>query len=243
MENIDPQPIPLPNWDGVRIIYRKLSEEFHVLASAFNIVIHQEIMLHLDHLIIAIDEIDNCVDEIRSKQERDSITSSLITFLSDTSDKWSHPSATASLATKIENLKLVVNERKIQTAFINAAQSIFHFTEIKRHTDKLDDLVNYVVEEGKATSILPLSILGINSTDPFGEFFTKLCMVMGLADLIIDARQDYRKGYISIKPSIRLYIKLAKVVMKDGFILLTKIPRKMKFMSYCFSFSIALIKG
>ena len=56
--------IPLPSWKGVRNIYKKLSDEFQVLTSTYNIGIDAQTKLHLDHLIIAIDEIDNCIDDL-----------------------------------------------------------------------------------------------------------------------------------------------------------------------------------
>ena len=37
-----------PSWEGVRRIYRKLSEEFSVLTSAFNVTIDDQTKIHLD---------------------------------------------------------------------------------------------------------------------------------------------------------------------------------------------------
>ena len=242
-DNLDALQIPSPSWDGVRNIYKKLSEEFHTLTSAFDIEIDAQTKIYLDHLIIAIDEIDNCIDELPSKELRDTITNSLVTFLSDDTTHWSHPDATKEFSLKIENLKAIVQKQNIETKFVGTAETIFHNTEIKRHTKNIDDLIAFIIEEGKATAILPLSILSIKADTPFGMFFTNLCMLMGIADLVFDAREDFRKGFIDVKPSFELYRKLVKIVIKDGISLLLSIPKKLKFMVYCFKFTLALMKG
>ena len=235
--------IPLPDWNGTRIIYKKLSEEFQVLTNTFNLNIDQRTKLYLDHLIIAIDEIDNYIDELPSKEERDAVTHSLVDFLLNEKEKWIYPKQNETLPIKIENLKRVIQQLDIKEEFSASAKTIFYNTEIKRHTKKAEDLIQFVTLEGKATAILPLSIMQIKSDTPFGIFFTKLCMLMGIVDLIIDARQDFKKEQIALQPNFKLYYQLFKITIIDGLNILISIPRKLKFMNYCFRFSIALLKG
>lgn len=242
-ENNTSNYIPLPHWHGVRPIYRKLSDEFHILTSTFHITIDPQIKVCLDHLIIAIDEIDTCVDELPTKDERDDMTNSLINYLKDHRKDWSHTHATASLSIKIKNLKKVVHKLNIQDDFIEAAKTIFHFTEIKRHTKKTHHLINYVCLEGQATALLPLAIMGVKNNSPFGVFFTRLCMIMGVADLVIDAKPDYKQGLILLKPTFTLYLKLCNIAIRDGVKLLISIPRKIQFVRYCYRFAIALLKS
>ncbi len=235
--------IPNPSWEGVRTIYKKLSEEFHVLTSSFDISIDPDTMIYLDHLIIAIDEIDTCIDALSTKEERDSITDAMLTFLSDNTLEWSHPNETKTLAANICNLKQVLNLLNIDSQVIGAATSIFHYTEIKRHTTDQALLIDYVTLEGAATALLPLSIMGVDVESPFGEFFTNLCKLMGVADLVIDAREDYKLGYIALKPSLTLYTTLISIVFSNGLRLLTSIPHKGRFIRYCLRFGIALLRG
>lgn len=235
-------PIPIPSWSGVRGIYQKLSEEFHTLTGAFNVKIDEQTKVYLDHLIIAIDEIDNCIDDLPLKTQRDSVTESLIKYLSDDTLLWSHHDATPTLPLKIQNLKAVVRNLDVQTKFIEAAKAIFLNTEIKRHTTSINDFIQYVTLEGKATAILPLSILGVSNHSAFNSFFTKLCMLMGVTDLIFDARSDYRKKYTVLKPSLSLYLRLIKITVKEGCKLIWNIPSKAKFLVYCIKFSLALMR-
>ena len=61
------------------------------------------------------------------------------------------------------------------------------YTEKKRHEKNVRNFLNFVQIEGEATADLPLSFLGNKVNDPFKVFFRKLCRIMGIADLLLDA--------------------------------------------------------
>ena len=65
---------------------------------------------------------------------------------------------------------------------------------------------------------------------------------MGIADLIVDARQDFRLGLIVLKPNVKLFLNLFKIAIKDGVSLLVSIPKKIQFTKYCIRFAFALMK-
>ncbi len=234
--------LPQPAWDGVRHIYKKLSAEFHVLTNAFDLKIQPQTKIYLDHLIIAIDEVDDCIDSIPEKSKRDAICDSLLNFLVNDSVEWSHSEASPSLAKKVKHLKMSIQQSNASTLFHESARWIFHFTEEKRHTLKQEELLDFVIKEGEATAQLPLSILGITADQNFGLFFTNLCKIMGVADLIFDARKDYKQGLIAFRPNISLYLNLLQHLIKGGWNLFISIPHKFRFLHYCLKFSIALMK-
>jgi len=234
--------LPRPSWDGVRPIYRKLSDEFSVLTDAYQIEINDKIKEQLDHLIVSIDDVDQSIDDLHEKSERDAITASLLAYLDDDQLEWKYTNAPTSFLKKIENLKHVVLARSIKEEFIQASREIFDVTERKRHTQNQDELIAYIEQEGRATARLPLSFLGIGVEEKFGMFFTKLCMIMGIADLIFDARQDYKDGLIKVKPGLGLYLTLIKIVMIQGFKMIFDFPQKLKFLVYCFKFARELMK-
>jgi len=241
-ENVIHNYIPEPNWANVRSIYKKLSDEFNVLTDSYHIVLSNTTKRQLDHLIIIIDDVDHCIDEIPDKHTRDTITTSLVDYLGNNENHWSHPKANKSLEKQIAIIKTIVIRENIQSIFIDAAKKIFTATELKRHTLSTNELIELIKLEGQATALLPLSFLGIKVTDPFGIFFTRLCMIMGIADLVFDARSDYKMNYIKIKPTIMLYIKLNYIVLIEGIKLIASFPKKFRFLVYCFTFTMALIK-
>lgn len=230
-----------PEWSETRSIYKKLSEEFDVLTSAYSVQLDTRTKLMLDHLILGIDEVDLVVDELPTKKERDEITASILTFLNDAKKTWSHPSASESLTIKIHNLKYIVQELNIGDRFHKAAFEIFDYTERKRHTINQTELIDFVTKEGKATAELPLSIMQIDPTHAFAKFFTILCTIMGIADLIIDARSDYNSKFIVLKPNFKLYFKLNFILIRDGLKLIWIFPKKISFLIYCIKFSWLLI--
>lgn len=232
-----------PSWVNVRPIYKKLSDEFHILTNAFGISLTEREKLNMDHLITVIDEVDNCIDDIPSKADRDSITEALVSFLKDEHKVWTHPIAPKSLRERIDLIKVILHESNIVDDFISIAKVIFHFTEIKRHTEDQDKLIDYIQEEGIATAKLPLLFMNESSESPFGVFFSALCQLMGIADLVFDAKEDYSNNYIAVKPSITLYLKLSKIMFLEGLRILYRFPQKLKFLVYCCKFTYLLMRS
>lgn len=236
IENFNDTTLAQPSWDKVRPIYKKLSEEFHYLTDPYNVTINPDVKNHLDHLIISIDEVDNYIDELEDVNLRNSITKSLIEYLNNDDFTWKNSDNNESLSETMKTVKYIVTTRSIRDEFVNALKIIFHNTEVKRHTKSIDELMNYILLEGEATAILPLSILGIKSDEKFGQFFSKLCKMMGIADLLFDARKDYKNGIISIKPNLKLYIRILRILMVDGVKIILSFPKKISFLLYCMRF-------
>lgn len=230
-----------PNWKLTRSIYKKLSDELHVLTGAYGIMLSDRQKLMLDHLILGIDEVDKAVDEIPSYELRENVTQSLVKFLGNNEERWENPLNTTSLTHKMYTLKKITQELKIESRFTAAVSAIFLYTEQKRHEPQEDELINLVMLEGEATAELPLSIMSVKPDHPFGIFFTQLCTLMGIADLIVDARSDFKSNYIVLKPKIGLYVKLNLILIKNGIKIFWNFPRKMSFLLYCIRFSWLLI--
>lgn len=226
-----------PDWNGVRPIYKKLSEEFHVLTGAYNLDLNQNQKTRLDYLIVVIDEVDAFVDALPEKKQRDDTTRFLINFLQNKHIVWDPTIPNSSLGIKMENLKAIVHQEEIVDEFVSAAEAIFYNTEIKRHTKDIQKLLEYIMLEGKATAQLPLSMLKVDPDHEFSIFFTQLCTLMGIADLVVDAREDYNKNYIVIKPSWSLYYHLNKIMLVEGIKILWNFPKKLSFMIYCLKFT------
>jgi len=231
----------LPEWNNTRSIYKKLSDEFHVLTNAYSVELDSRTKLMLDHLILTIDEVDQSVDELQSKTERDSLTNSILQYLQNNESEYIHSLAKLSLSKKIEILKSIIKELHITERFYAAASKIFNYTEEKRHTKDQKKLIQLVQLEGEATAELPLSIMRIDSQDSFGLFFNRLCMLMGVADLVIDAKSDFNSNYIVLKPNFKFYRALVSIVIKEGIRLIWNFPHKFKFLMYCISFSVSLL--
>lgn len=229
------------DWSAVRAIYRKLSDEFHVLTDSYKVSLSARRKIMLDHLIIAIDKVDQSIDEIPDKLDRDELTECMLSFLENDQKEFGNRLATDSLSQNMNVLKLIVHELGVQGRFILAVAKIFKYTEEKRHTNNAEQLIALVQKEGAATAELPLSIMQVPADHPFAYFFNNLCKMMGIADLIVDARSDYRDNYIALKPSLLLYFNLSWILVKEGVRLIWNFPRKLRFIIYCVKFSFLLL--
>lgn len=233
-----PKPI---DWDSIRPIYKKLSDELHVLTNSYNIEISPEIKIHLDHLITVIDTVDQSIDTLEDDLERVRLSDAMVDFLGSHSTKINHKLASPELNTKLSIIRNIVHQEGTVIEFTKAAKIIFDYTERKRHTKNVDELISFVQSEGSATSDLTISIMQVENHHAFRLFFARLCMLMGIADLIVDARSDYKKNYIKVKPSLFLYYRLIMILTKDGLKLIWHFPRKISFLFYCIRFGWALL--
>lgn len=234
--------LPPPDWSAVRPIYQKLSDEFHVLTKPYGVQPDERTTVMLDHLILGIDAIDRVIDTTPSRADRDTIAASILTYLRGDSDTWRCPVESPELQHHVEIIKKIIVEMGVGQRFSAAVEKIFDHTEKKRHVQDSAALIKHVLQEGMSTAELPLSIMQVAATHPFAAFFCRLCMLMGIADLIVDARRDYRLGYIVVRPRLRLYIKLHIVLISEGLRLLWNFPRKWQFLQYCIRFSWSLLR-
>ncbi len=233
--------IPDVDWSNVRSIYKKLSEEFHILTSAYQVEISERDKLMLDHLIIAIDGVDKCIDDIPDKTVRDEVMSSLLGFLKSDDLKWRHDEVELALSEKMELIKSYLISQNLLEVFRHAVEQIFYFTEEKRHTNSRHTLLDYIRKEGEATAGLPLCFIPVGKEHGFAHFFKRLCKLMGIADLIVDARSDYKNNYIVLKPGLRLYASLFWIFIRDGLTIWWNFPKKWSFTKYCVKFTWVLV--
>jgi len=231
------------DWSGVRPIYKKLGKEFHVLTNAFEIKIDQSTKHRLDHLITTIDCVDRIIDDLPGQRKRDGLCSAMIDFLEKDNQRIQDENATPELNSRLRSVRNIVNELNVKKHFISVAKVIFEYTEKKRHEKNINDFLGFVQIEGETTADLPLAFLGNKGNDRFKSFFRKLCRIMGIADLLLDAVPDYRKNRIVIKPSVLLYVKLLRILISDGFKIIRLFPNKLKLLKYAAKFVAALIKG
>ena len=229
------------DWDSIRPIYKKLSDELHVLTSSYGIEISPEIKMHLDHLITVIDTVDQSIDTLEDDSERVELSNAIVDFLTSQSSEINHYLASPELNTKLSIIRSIVHQEGSVQDFTRAAKIVFDYTERKRHTSSVDELISFVQTEGSATADLTISIMQVKDHHAFRMFFARLCMLMGIADLIVDARSDYKNNYIKVKPALFLYYRLIVILVKEGLKLIWHFPRRVSFLFYCIRFGWTLL--
>ena len=231
-----------PEWKNVRAIYKRLSDEFDVLLQPYSIALSPVQKDMLDHLIIAIDRIDDYIDNIDDKQQRDDVVKYILQQLKDQGFEPDDAGLVAPIKKPTKVLAHIIDYLGIRQSFGDAAHNIFYNTEEKRWVDNPQKLLRYVMDEGAATASLPLSIMQIQSTHPFAQFFRDLCILMGIADLFIDLKKDFKDHIIVVPPRILLRIHLLLLVMYRGIRLFIKFPRRLSLFAYCLRFGWLLLR-
>ncbi len=231
----------LVDWTGVRAIYKRLSDEFHVLTGAFNITLPLEQKYRLDVLLAGIDCVDRTLDALEAKEDRDALTEAMLSYLEGERDHLASPHASAELSTRLNAIRQIVGQTGISEPFMQAARIIFDQTEKKRHTQEAGVMLDMVEREGAATAQLPLSVMRSAGSPDFRRFFQDLCQMMGLADLLLDAREDYRTGQMRVRPTVSLYIRILWRLTCGGWKVQKSFPQPWAFIRYCLRFLRALL--
>lgn len=228
------------DWYHVRSVYRKLHTDFHVLTKPFGVRISHHLNRDLAHLIGAIDVVDRELDEIEGSAQRHSLGESLIRYLRGESNAVAYEPATTELVSRMRVLRKIIERRKIQDAFCDTVEKILEHTEAKRQTNDARQMIRHLITEWRSTGHLTVLVLGNQSRPEFETFFYLACEMMPAIDTFQDARSDFQKGQIKIRPTLGLYARLLTVFLFPLPKLLYFFPARWSLFKYAFSF---LVEG
>ena len=163
--------VELVDWNQVRYVYRKLHTDFHVLTTPFGIRISPQMNRDLALLIASIDAVDRELDELDDLAERDAFSKALVVYLKGESTEIHEPSVSESLATQMRRLRTMIERLNIQAAFVETVERILEHTEGKRQATDDGVMIEHLLAEWRHTGVLPVLVLGRQSTREFEDFF------------------------------------------------------------------------
>jgi hypothetical protein len=198
------------DWVNVRAVYRKLQDDFHLLTEPFGIFVPDDRNLDLSQLIGAIDVVDRELDKIEIASEREVFISKVLCYLRGESAEL-NVSASVELLDRMAILREAIDRLGIRNEFCDTVQQVVDHGEAKRVATTDKEMIHHLVEEWRLTGVLPVLFLRELSTPAFEKFFYLCCATMPAIDMIQDARMDFRSGQISVRPSLGLYFKLARI--------------------------------
>jgi hypothetical protein len=231
------------DWYQVRSVYRKLHADFQVLTRPFGIRISRELDQDLAHLIGAIDVVDRELDGIEGADQRKAFGVALLRYLRGSAFAVDHDSDSIELVSRIRVLRRIIVRRKIQASFCKTVEEILRNTEAKRQSMNASQMIGHLITEWRSTGHLTVLFLGNHSTPEFEKFFHLACEMMPAIDTIQDARSDYRKGQMKIRPSIGFYLKLVAVLGLPLPKLFYLFPARWSLFKYAISFFAEGLKG
>lgn len=230
------------NWSNVRAVYRKLQDDFHLLTEPFGIFVPDDRNLDLSQLIGAIDVVDRELDTIDDAIDRDVFIAQVLGFLRGESAQLSIDGS-KELLDRMAILREAIERLEIQTEFCDAVQKSVDHGESKRIATTNVEMIHHLVEEWRTTGMLPVLFLRELSTPAFEKFFYLCCATMPAIDMIQDASMDYRRGQISVRPTVGLYFQLMKIFFSPLPKLMFLFPSPLTLVRYAMSFVWQGIRG
>ena len=228
------------DWTNVRTVYRKMNEEFYLITEPFGIIIDDHLDTDLGNLIATIDVVDRTLDAIDDKDVRAEIADAIVNFLRCNLLLRLLPAFPAELYSpeleaRLDVLREMIIRRDIRDQFADTIQNILFHTESKRTAFDLDQMIHHLVREWSLAGRLTLLILGDRSTRQFDRFFLLCCEMMPAVDMFLDAGSDYRSGQLSVRPTLKMYVKLILVFALPIPKLFQRFPKPMNLLRYSFA--------
>jgi hypothetical protein len=223
------------DWQGVRPVYRALHAQFWRLTEPFSLPITDDLSRDLAVQIAAMDAVDEELDELSDEVIRRRFCFQVEgVLLAD--DQGAVPSEFGpQLTRRLKDLREVLLRRGIERPFTRIVSEIFALSERKRESRSLAGFLEIVEREWELAGRLPLLIMGEYSNPRFESFILRVCCTMHLVDTLLDARQDYQAGLLSVRPGLWFACSLMLRLLGRVPSLLLRFPRPLCLIRYAFA--------
>lgn len=224
------------DWANVRLIYKKLQDDFHLITEPFGIRLSEQENLHLSHLIATIDSIDRALDPIPEAANRAQFANALIEYLKCDQRKIESDFATEEICQRMSNLRNVVIQTGCRDAFADTVTKVFEHTEAKRLATNSQDLIYHLKEEWRLAGHMTVLVMGSQTNPSFEKFFYLCCEMMTSVDMIKDAASDYSTGELALEPNLNLYGRLLSEFLLPLPKLIWRFPKPTNLVKYAVGF-------
>lgn len=186
--------------------YRKLPCDLDALTRGFGIALAPQLQRDAAVLAFAIECADRLLDALPQADRRARFSAGIIaSFRGETvfNDDF-----TPELAGWLARLKSVAERRGVHGEFDRIIRALLANSERMRSTRRHGRFIACAICEGRLMVELLLRLLGGAATPEFAAFMCALAGPANLADKLRDARRDFQRGEIAVKPSARFYARL-----------------------------------
>ena len=193
--------------EAVRREYFKLPHDLEVLSRSFGVVLSPELQRDAAVLTFAIECADRLLDAIPEADGRARFGADVLACLrgEERASEWLSPD----LAGWVTRLKEVAERHRVHEPFCTIARQLFHNSEEMRTAREHEHFIGCVVREGRLMVELLLLILAEVSTPAFESFMRELAGPANLGDKLRDARRDFARGEMALRPTVRFHVRLA----------------------------------
>ena len=210
---------------AVRREYLKLPGDLALLTGSFGITLPPQLQHDAAVLAFSIECTDRLLDAIPQADRRARFSAGVVSCLREeglskperfrkTQEQFSdHLGAakddvTPELAGWLAQLKELAERHKVSDRFRQIVRELLSNSEQMRTTRNHRQFVDCAVKEGRWMVELLLLILDGFSTPQFRAFMRQLSAPANLADKLRDARRDFQRGEIAVRPTLSFRARL-----------------------------------
>jgi hypothetical protein len=197
---------------AVRREYLKLPKDLAALARSFRIELPPRLQRDAAILAFAIECADRLLDGIREGARRAAFGAAVVSELRG--EVSFNPDVTLELAGRLAALREVAERNAVHPQFCAIVRELLSNSERMRTTRDCARFVSCAVTEGRLMVEMLLLILAQVSTPRFDSFMRQLSEPANLIDKLRDARADFRRGEISLKPTLCFRMRLMYELLK-----------------------------
>ena len=187
--------------DRVRPEYLKLAHGFPALAASFGCAIPAAAQRELVEFTMAMECIDRELDAEANADLRRGLAEAIVAGTVDRPRE---------LADHVARLHVIAPPSLWDTAKRALANS-----ERMRRTRDPRAFIACVEEEGRLTVAMMLAIVGPFCSPPLERFLRRVSELANLVDKLIDARADFARGEMALRPGVRVHARLATAILEN----------------------------
>ncbi|PYJ95648.1 MAG: hypothetical protein DME23_23390 [Verrucomicrobia bacterium] len=191
---------------AVRREYLKLPGDLAHLTGSFGITLPPQLHRHAAALAFSIECTDRLLDAIPQAQRRARFSADVVSCLRG--EKFSNEDITPELAGWLARLSEVAERHGVSVRFREIIRELLSNSEEMRTTRNHARFVDCAVREGRWMVELLLLLLAKVSSPQFDSFMRQLSEPANLADKLRDARRDFLRGEIAVRPTVSFRARL-----------------------------------
>ncbi len=227
------------NWQGIRVEYFKVWADFALIAKPFGIILSEQQINALGHMLASMDLIDSAIDRESQQQTRQQLCESILSWMNEEDSYF--------LAEKLDTgrlteLRKIIDYRQIATPFLAAASRVFLASERKRNATTVSELVKTLIDEGQAAAEMTLQILGRNTNTRFNNFLQRIMRIGTIVDTLLDAHDDFENSILNLVPNRRFRWKQKTAIARQLPGLIFSFPDRALLWRYCLSYTSTELK-
>jgi hypothetical protein len=204
---------------NVRREYLKLPRDLETLTRNFGIALSHDEQTDTAALAFSIECVDRLLDAIPQASERSVFSDAVVNRLAGSA--FDERNLTPELSLWLSRLEQVLCARQVRIPFCRIVRRLLDNSEIMRTTRSPAGFVDCACREGRLMVELLLLILGRTATTRFRNFMRRLSEPANLGDKLRDARHDYARGELAIRPGPFFYLRLTAELFKRTLTLAT----------------------